>query len=127
MSRGLPIELWRVIVSLLPSAEKRTCLLVCGVLHDIALPHVFRTVDLFLGSWYEARDPLQLDPHALDGIYLPPASTPDSHRRQQVSLEMLSRISSDSRFAGQVRAVNVGAFCCNHEVCSRGISELLGT
>ncbi|TFK88950.1 hypothetical protein K466DRAFT_51003 [Polyporus arcularius HHB13444] len=38
---------------------------------------------------------------------------------------MLHRISSDAHFAGQVRVVNVGAFCCKHEVCSRGISGLL--
>ncbi|KAI0692126.1 hypothetical protein C8T65DRAFT_670052 [Cerioporus squamosus] len=128
MSPELPVELWRVIVSFLPKADQRTCLLVCGALHDIALPHVFRKVDLFLGSWYEARDPLQLDPHALDRIYVQPCSTDDSQRRQRASVEVLSRITGDRHFAGQVKAVNVGAFGFDpsDEVqCSRGISELL--
>ncbi|TBU23935.1 hypothetical protein BD309DRAFT_717068 [Dichomitus squalens] len=45
----LPPELWGLIITYLPSLDKRTCLSVPKLIHDLALPCVFSHLALRLG------------------------------------------------------------------------------
>ena len=110
MSVKLPVELWRIILLFLPRSDQRTCLHVCNALHDIALSYLFRRVDVFLGSWYTARDPIKLTPDALDTLYVSPNSVSDSCFRHHDSMDILSRISTDPHFAGLVKNIPLGVF-----------------
>ena len=110
MSVKLPVELWRIILFFLPRSDQRTCLHVCNALHDIALSYLFRRVDIFLGSWYNACDPIKLKPHALNTLYVSPDSVSDSCRRDHASMDILSRISTDPHFAGLIKDMNFGVF-----------------
>ncbi|CDO76664.1 hypothetical protein BN946_scf184752.g2 [Trametes cinnabarina] len=102
----LPVELWRLIIEDLPSADQRSCLLVSKLFHDVALGHVFSRVTIWFGHWTTQWQGLPPDMNF----------APDEEdellfiRRNHASYELLRRISRDAAFARLVKDLSIRAY-----------------
>ncbi|KAI6029313.1 hypothetical protein PISMIDRAFT_679883 [Pisolithus microcarpus 441] len=95
---GLPLELWLMVMKLLPNRSARSCLQVCRSWHDMALTVLFRTVKLhFLGPGLAFYDDCSTQQKVL--------SVPISER----SWEILDYIATNSTFGKAIKYIVVYA------------------
>ncbi|KAI0691571.1 hypothetical protein C8Q76DRAFT_254057 [Earliella scabrosa] len=104
----LPYELWEQVIRHLPRSDRRACLMISRLVHDVALPIIFSRLTIFFGLWQFADDPVRLayrqwsqrDAHAM--------------RQTQNSKAVLRHIARAPEFAQVVREMSVAAFSVGH-------------
>ena len=104
--RYLPPELWSLVITNLPSSDKRICLSVSHVLHDLALPLVFAHLTLRFGVL--GYDRLKGSVEALE------------LRRARRNESLICHISGTRSFATLVKNLTIECYSstyCNTRIC----------
>ncbi|KAI0351126.1 hypothetical protein OH77DRAFT_1439433 [Trametes cingulata] len=94
----LPLELWHLIIQLLPNTDQRTCLFVSKTFRDIARSFLFSSVTIYFGVWKPNGEHIQQD-DALELV-----------RHETWSWDMLRYMTRDAAFAKVVKRLFVRSY-----------------
>lgn len=112
----LPPELWSLVISFLPSEDRRICLFVSRFYRDLTLPFLFSHVTIHFGLWKDRRE----DFNSYDIEWNSTVYEGELETRNSISCEMLWHISTSPSFAVVIKSLSIQAFMAEN---SFGIFE----
>ncbi|KAI0753834.1 hypothetical protein C8Q74DRAFT_1373760 [Fomes fomentarius] len=110
VTHQLPYELWDQIIRQLPGQDRRRCLSISRIVHDVAIPLIFSRIVVFFGSWDSVNDPVQLAYRDADSRDDDENDNGQVAPQQHNSIELLRYIAHDPHFAEVVKKMTVAAF-----------------
>ncbi len=106
----LPYELWHQIIRQIPGQDRRRCLSVSRIVHDVAIPLIFSRIVIFFGTWDSVNDPVQLAYGDADSQDDDENDNGPVAPQRHTSIELLRYIAHAPHFAEVVKKMTVAAF-----------------